>query len=103
MPIESDDDRRAFLADDGVLADWTVGATTHEDILVLFDNGTIDQSLQDSVAVQNRRATISLLESDLPAEAGDAADEIVVGAVTYHPKELMPDGQGFVIVHLEEA
>jgi hypothetical protein len=101
VSVESDADRLAMLADFGTTADWTVGVTTTEDIAVLFDNGTIEQTLQETVAAQNRRATITLRASDLPVGAGASTDTIVVGGNSYHPKGPMPDGEGLVVVHLE--
>lgn len=103
MAVETDADRLAMLADFGTLADWTVGVTTTEDIVVLFDNGTIGQTLQETVAAQNRRATITLRASDLPAGAGAVSDTIAVGGGSYHPDGPMPDGEGLVVVHLKEA
>jgi hypothetical protein len=101
MSIETAADRAAFLADFGVLADWTVGATLTPDIVVLFDNGTVSQNLQETVDFLGRRATITLRADDLPVGAGAFADTIVINAVSYHPKAVQPDGQGMVVVTLE--
>ncbi len=104
VSVETVEDRRAYLADFGELVtSWTVGVAVHEDILVLLDNGTISQALQESVAALNRRATITLPVEDLPAGAGGAADTIVIGGISYHPKDPLPDGKGFISLTLEEA
>lgn len=102
MTVESAADRLAMLGDFGVLIDWKVGSTTTEDILVLFDNGTVQQEFAESVAALNRRATITLRSDDVPASAGGATDEVTVGGVVYHPKAVQPDGQGLSVVTLEK-
>lgn len=92
-----------MLADFGVLIDWRVGVTTTEDILALFDNGTVVEDGLSSLGVLGRRATLTMRESDLPANTGAAADVVTVGGVAYHPKAVLPDGSGLVVVTLEKS
>ncbi len=103
MSVETDADRLAMIADFGVTISWTVGAATTTGIVALFDGGTIPQLTQDGVDTLNTRATLTLREADLPAGAGAADDTVVVAGVSYHPKAVMPDGQGMAVVTLEAA
>jgi hypothetical protein len=102
VSVESAADRAAFLADFGVPVDWTVGATTTSDILVLFDNGAVPAESLEGLGVITKRATITLPEADMPSGAGGESDVIAIGAATYRPKNPMPDGTGFMVVTLEK-
>lgn len=103
MVVEGDEDRLAFLGDFGVEVSWAVGAAVSGGIMGLFDSGTIVEPLQGGPGALNTRATLTMREADIPAGAGDAADTVTVGGANYHPKAIMPDGQGMAVVTLEAA
>jgi hypothetical protein len=101
MTVESAADRASLLADFGVVVTWKVGEADAVSLTALFDGGAILQVLQDGGAT-NTRATLTLRAEDLPAGAGDPGDVVTVNTVVFHPKAVLPDGQGMVIVQLEQ-
>jgi hypothetical protein len=101
MTVESAADRASLLADFGVVITWTVGEADTVSLTGLFDGGTIPQGLQDGGAL-NSRATLTLRADDLPAGAGDPSDVVIVNTVVFHPKAVLSDGQGMVVVQLEQ-
>jgi hypothetical protein len=102
VTVESAADRAAYIADFGVTVAWKVGAAAPVSGMALFDNGTIPQAMQDTIAAQNTRGTLTLRTADVPSGAGDESDVITINAVTFRPKALLPDGTGMTVVTLEQ-
>lgn len=102
MSVESAADRLALIADYGMPVTWQVGAADPVALTALYDSATLPQDLQSSAGL-NQRATLTLRAEDLPANAGDETDVIVINTIGFHPKAVMPDGQGMVIVTLERT
>ena len=101
MSLETAADRAVFIADDGVVVSWKVGAAAPVSLMALFDSGTIVQDGQETTGWLNRRGTLTLPEASLPAGAGAESDVVVIAGASYRPKAKKPDGQGMVVVTLE--
>lgn len=101
MSIETAADRVAFLSDFGLLVSWQIGAGAPASLTAIFDGGTLPQDLQGG-GMLNSRATLTLRAEDLPVGAGGRSDTIVINTIMFHPKAVMPDGQGMVVVTLEQ-
>lgn len=103
MSVESAADRAAFCdaTEFGVSVTWSVSGTVSAPFDAIFDNGTIDQGVQDGADVLNRPATLSFAEALLPAGAGEGNDLVTVGGQVYFVKTIEPDGTGMVAVRLE--
>ena len=71
-------------------------------LTAIFDHGTIPQDF-DTARANNRRASLTLREADVPVEAGGASDRLTVDGATWLPKAIMPDGTGMAVVTLEEV
>lgn len=67
-------------------------------VRMIFDNEYFDEV--PGLGLQMRRISARLLEIDAPSLAN--GDTVARGATTYKVVQVMPDGQGFVEVKLEE-
>lgn len=101
MPIESADDRAAFIVDFGVTVTWAGAGGT---FLGIFDRPSIMVEGLSEMTVIDRDASLLCLEADLPDGAGEGDSIAVDGeSQAYRCQALRPDGTGFVIVDLKKA
>lgn len=101
MAVESAADRAGFLADFGESISWTVGVVTST-VTVLGHRGSIRIDVQEGADVLNTRATVQVVESDLPSGAA-AGNAVSFRGVAHTVKSIEKDGTGMVVVLLEEV
>lgn len=107
MPVESDEDRRAFFdADDhGVEATYAPAAGGSAAILGLFLDPSIDVTGFERAGGLDRAPVFVARTSDIPAGAvgGDAGDMLTIGVVSYRVLNIRPDGTGMTRIELGRA
>lgn len=103
MPVESDDDRAAFLNSDefGDSAVYTKLAGGTATFTGIFDAPHIAIDLGE-VSISDRRPTFVCRTADLPSgvAGGDSGDTLEVDGITYKVIDLEPDGQGMTRIVL---
>lgn len=103
MAVESDADRRAYLADFGVQVTWTHDGAPAT-LTAIFDRPSLVVDGLSETGLIDRAATILCIEVDLPAGAAEG-DAVTVAGVAqgYVCQAVRPDGQGFAAVDLRRA
>lgn len=114
MPVESSDDRVAFLSEDdfGEEATYTpYGLAAVSGIAGIFDDPSLSVAMGEGAGVMDARPTYLCRSDDLPgtARGGDVGDTLALAltdthpAVTYKVIDLQPDGQGMTLITLGAA
>lgn len=100
MPVETADDRTAFLADFGEAAIYTPDGGVASTITVIFDNDytTVDAAGTVSFAMQEPRAITKTINVPNAAEG----DILQIRAVDYVIRVVMDDGTGMTDLMLEK-
>lgn len=96
MSFESAADRATFLADFGEVASW--GVTS---IVVLAHMGTV-RAFGEQSSAEDYRGVLQLSEASLPVGAA-IGDQVTVRGIDYLAKAIEADGEGLVVVRLEEV
>ena len=91
MSLESDDDRAAILADDGV--NVTIGGGT---IVALFDNGFVD-----ALGMWSTTPVLTAQTSDFTSH--DRGTSLTIGGVAYTIAEKQPDSTGMSQIILQKT
>lgn len=118
MPVESDQDREAFLSasEFAVAVAYTVTATRATYIYSIDGitpiTGIFDDNYNDpfggltSPGISTTKPRILMRAIDIPAmaTAGDSAatDTILINGVVYYVRDFNPDGTGMTTLQLEE-
>jgi hypothetical protein len=89
---------RSFVDTFGEDLTYTPAGGAATTVRMIFDNEYFDEL--PGLGLQMRRISARLLAADAPSLAN--GDTVARGATTYKVVQVMPDGQGFVEVKLEE-
>lgn len=104
MPVESAADRAVFVNDDEFAESitWAVGGGDPVTLAVIAQTGTLMIETQDGPDIQNREATVVVVEADLSVGAAQG-DTVTLRGAARTVKSIEPDGTGFALVRLEEV
>jgi hypothetical protein len=100
MPIETAEDRAAFVDPDDFGTEATYALATGGESLIngLFDKAAGERL--DKPGIVSARPRFVCRDGDIPAGAGEG-DTLAVGGTTYAIRVRLPDGTGMTELHLE--
>lgn len=99
MPVETADDRAAFVTDFGVVATYTPSGGSPSAIIVIFDNEFIPVDTGASVSFAMQQPKVLVVSSDVPNVA--EGDALAIDGTTYIIRIVMSDGTGMTELMLE--
>lgn len=104
MAVESDADRRLFVAEDdfAVSVSWIHSGGTATFSAIFDDDYRLLPSEFFEGGAEGSAPQILAVSADVPA-TGKHGDAITVAAKSYRVVEFKPDGTGMTVVRLQEA
>jgi hypothetical protein len=101
MPVETDADRAAFVADFGEPVVWTRAGIPQPAFLAIFDRPTVAVEFEAGTAgTFTRVASLSCPEASLPVGAAED-DPVGVAGGSFRCAAIRPDGTGWCAVDLK--
>lgn len=102
MPVETDADRLALLADFGVACTYTPHGLSARAITVIFDKEAkgVDALTGQTVTMANPHLVCR--DSDLVGTA-ETRDRFAIAGISFAPRDFLPDGTGMTTVELKKV